>query len=894
MAIYDDVDLLPNLFDSVLRRLGAQDWTVRPRDFWTHVDPPSAELGLQGWKLHVSATPLSASLVLLAAAEVLVDETASFKFAGTLARLADQTSARAERSGGGKFITVYPRDGEHFRRLAERLHTATSGLPGPGILSDRQYRPGSLVYYRYGVFAGTNVLTNDGSFDVMLTDPDGKLAKDQRKPWFTPPAWAPAPFPGTEPPAPAGSGTAVLLNDRYLVRRAIRHAYKGGVYLGVDQRDGTEVIIKEARRNVGAGLDGEDVRAALRYEAQVLDQFAPLDVAAKGLESFIQGGNVFLVQELVPGMTLRDWVADNDPLTIASVLDLLGQLTEILRRVHGAAFVLRDFTPNNVMVTPDGKLRLIDLEMTTRPGEQVTKAYTPGFAAPEVLAAPRTGPAPEQISDLYSLGAIVVYLLSGQTAALLRDEPESRPHSEQLRLFIDAAFTGNAVAPAFAPLLDGLLDAEPRRRWTLDRVDAFVAALRAAPPVPGSAPGEPRLEPHDQDKMLDDGLAYLAETMNTGKPQLWRQTGFGANADAVNVQYGAGGVLAVFARAAVDPLWAEATQRIAGWIRARLADGNPTLPGLYFGRSGTGTALLDAGRALGDAGLADAALDLLRRVPVSWPNPDVCHGAAGAGLAFLHAYAATADRDFLARAETVAAELLASAERQDGGLLWTIPATFASELAGLRHYGYAHGVAGIGTFLLLAGQATGREDFLASARDAGTTLVRAARSDDDGGAAWPVSEGKADVRSQVAWWCSGAAGVGTFLVRLWRATGDPHLLDLAERAAVAVRRQRRLSPAACHGLSGNAELLLDLAAATGNHAYRRWAEELAGHIHARHAVRNGRIVVPDESMAGVTAAYNTGLAGALGLLLRLRDGGTRLFVPDDLVLPARSAALVSA
>ena len=68
---------------------------------------------------------------------------------------------------------------------------STEGLPGPGILSDRPYLPGSLLHYRFGAFRGVAMLGNDGSHEAMLVAPDGSLVLDQRKPWFTPPQWAP-------------------------------------------------------------------------------------------------------------------------------------------------------------------------------------------------------------------------------------------------------------------------------------------------------------------------------------------------------------------------------------------------------------------------------------------------------------------------------------------------------------------------------------------------------------------------------------------------------------------------------------------------------------------------------------------------------------------------------
>ncbi|MFF5019884.1 lanthionine synthetase LanC family protein [Streptomyces sp. NPDC001165] len=96
-----------------------------------------------------------------------------------------------------------------------------------------------------------------------------------------------------------------------------------------------------------------------------------------------------------------------------------------------------------------------------------------------------------------------------------------------------------------------------------------------------------------------------------------------------------------------------------------------------------------------------------------------------------------------------------------------------------------------------------------------------------------------------------------------------------------------VSPAVCHGLAGNAEFLLDMAAVLNEPGYRCWAQELAYCAHARHTVRDGRVLLPDESMTDVSVSYNTGLSGALGMLLRLRHGGTRLWLPESLTLPPR-------
>src|SRR5262249_23580468 len=157
-----------------------------------------------------------------------------------LPQLQQLVSVNADRRSSGKVITAYPRDDEQFAALAEELHRATERLPGPAILSDRPYRPGSLVHYRYGGFTDRRVLSNDGYLESMLTGPDGVLVKDVRLPRFSPPPWAACPL---EAGVPETAGP-VLLAGRFAVHRAIRHGNKGGVYLAKDETTGDEVVIK--------------------------------------------------------------------------------------------------------------------------------------------------------------------------------------------------------------------------------------------------------------------------------------------------------------------------------------------------------------------------------------------------------------------------------------------------------------------------------------------------------------------------------------------------------------------------------------------------------------------------------------------------------------------------
>ncbi|MGW4695854.1 lanthionine synthetase LanC family protein, partial [Kitasatospora cineracea] len=157
------------------------------------------------------------------------------------------------------------------------------------------------------------------------------------------------------------------------------------------------------------------------------------------------------------------------------------------------------------------------------------------------------------------------------------------------------------------------------------------------------------------------------------------------------------------------------------------------------------------------------------------------------------------------------------------------------------------------------------------------TLAATVRRDGPG-ARWPRHpDDPGHVR--LAHGCEGAAGVGAFLLRYWRATGDEAARDLVLAAGQAVLDDRwHCGTGACHGLAGDGEYLLDLAGATGRGRFRQGAHRLAALIAARAALRHGLLLLPDAGGTG----WATGTAGPLAFLLRLRHGGPRLWsLPEE-------------
>ncbi|MFE5947626.1 class IV lanthionine synthetase LanL [Streptomyces sp. NPDC056480] len=875
-----DSVLLIDVARAVLSRRGCSRWSVKPEDVWCYMSPPDSYSREHGWKLHLSATPLSAPLVLARASEVLVRSGCAFKFATDISRVSDLVDQWHSRSDGGKFITAYPKDDDQFRDLAEKLHQATEGLRGPAILSDKQLRPGSLVYYRYGgMGGGGRVFTDDGAFKRQMTGPDGTAFEDERNAWFSPPAWAPPPFHGQEA-VEGRSPQPVLLDGHYRVRAAIRHANKGGVYRATDERDGTEVVIKQARAHVSSGLDGLDVRDRLRRESQMLQELQPLGVTPAWIDLMPLEDDLFLVQEQVSGQTLAQWAQrhSDGALSSTDALGMASRLVGLVEKVHSAGYVVRDLKSSNVMILPCGDLRLVDVEYVTRSGTVCRPVGTPLFMAPELQNAPRSSEA-TAIADSYSLGATIFHLATGlEPVWLARESTTQQDTSATLARIVGT----HSALHDLTDLILGLTETDPQERWTPAQARDELAALSSgASATPVRALPHSRLTEADLDHLIDRQTRLLQTAMTPNAEQLWKSVGSDER-DVCSLWTGAAGGLGALTRAAENNgTLAGAVADAAAWIDQRLFAVPRLLPGLAYGRAGTAWILHEAGTLLKDSHLQDRALKLARSLPTEWPIADITHGLSGAGMTHLHLWQVTGRPDSLELALSCADAVLAAAHRDGNDWTWPVPADANSVLAGNSSYGYAHGIAGTGAFLLASSHAaeqstpgSGRR-YHEAALAAGDTLARAAIRNGTR-TAWPrnARNNAPETAEKGRHWCNGAGGIGSFLIRLHTATREQRFASLSEQAAASIAHNPWASPdGACCGLAGAGHFLLDMAHHTGQSVYYGQARTIT-------AVMKARPPKPTVKKEDLNCSYQSGIAGTLTFYLRLRHGGPHPWMTD--------------
>ncbi|HSN88158.1 MAG TPA: hypothetical protein VL025_15475, partial [Thermoanaerobaculia bacterium] len=274
------------------------DWQLLKQEIWYHALPGRRTTPEQGFKIHLSATSRTAAEILRRTVPLCIEAGAAFKLVCD-PRLVDLLNSKTySRASSGKFLTIYPGDDAACARLLEALSGATADLEGPYLLSDRPYKGSRTVFYRYGSFLPRFQINLFGEKLPLLEAADGTLIQDARTPFFQTPPGIDDPF-AAEPLEPAGP---LSLRGRYAIRKALRFSNSGGIYVGIDEQTGQEVLVKEARRFVNLTRGGRcDAVRNLEKEARVLQEMQDAPCVPRFLDCFHEWEHAFLVEEYLPG-----------------------------------------------------------------------------------------------------------------------------------------------------------------------------------------------------------------------------------------------------------------------------------------------------------------------------------------------------------------------------------------------------------------------------------------------------------------------------------------------------------------------------------------------------------------------------------------------------------------
>jgi tetratricopeptide (TPR) repeat protein len=271
-----------------------------------------------------------------------------------------------------------------------------------------------------------------------------------------------------------------ILDNRYRILELLGEGGMGSVYKAENQRmPGPLWAIKELL--IEAFADPRELREAVeRFEKEstLMGQLTvlPHPRLPRVIDRFTENGRYYFVMEFVPGKSL-DRLLDEAkaPLPERQVVEWAVQVCEALSFIHSQTppVILRDLKPGNIMVTPQGEVKLIDFGIARiwKPGQKsnTENLGTMTYASPEHLG--QTGQTDAR-SDIYSLGATMYHLLTNEEPTPL-DTPA--PGSMRGR--------NPAISPRVEEIVIKSMQLDPNRRF--QSAAAMQSALQSClQPVP--------------------------------------------------------------------------------------------------------------------------------------------------------------------------------------------------------------------------------------------------------------------------------------------------------------------------------------------------------------------------------------------------------------------------
>lgn len=199
-------------------------------------------------------------------------------------------------------------------------------------------------------------------------------------------------------------------NDTYEIKSIIGKGGMSTVYLAEHKRLHTRWAVKEVRKQQGVRFD-------FLAESNILKRLQH-PMLPRIVDIFEDWDCIYIVEDFVEGITLDDLLKQQKKVDESQGLQWFRDLCGVLTYLHGQRphpIIYRDMKPSNIMLQPDGSLKLIDFgiarEYKQESNADTTYIGTKGYAAPEQFGKAQT----DARTDIYSLGVTIYHLLTGKS-----------------------------------------------------------------------------------------------------------------------------------------------------------------------------------------------------------------------------------------------------------------------------------------------------------------------------------------------------------------------------------------------------------------------------------------------------------------------------------------------
>lgn len=244
------------------------------------------------------------------------------------------------------------------------------------------------------------------------------------------------------------------LNGRYYILSLLGTGRCGQTYLAEDRhtKGKPRCVLKQFEPQAKDTLSLRKAKYLFAREVKILKILSRSDRILDLLDYFRQGEKFYLVHQFVEGTDLAKELGANRQWAVSQVLELLREILEIVEVAHAQKVIHQDIKPSNIIRRQsDGKLVLIDFGSIKKINNQMANAEgntsitvpigTRGYMSPEQKSI-----RPRLASDIYSVGAIGIYALTGV-------EPKDIPSEHDTETIL-----WHSLAPQTEPGLVEILD----------------------------------------------------------------------------------------------------------------------------------------------------------------------------------------------------------------------------------------------------------------------------------------------------------------------------------------------------------------------------------------------------------------------------------------------------
>ncbi len=259
-----------------------------------------------------------------------------------------------------------------------------------------------------------------------------------------------------------------VLDGRYRVGPKIARGGMATVYEATDLRLDRTVAVKVMHE--GLADDDEFVRRFQR-EARSAARLAHHNVVAV-FDTGDDHGTLFLVMEYVPGLTMRDLIRKEAPMSPAKALAVIEPVLGALACAHDAGIIHRDVKPENVLMADDGRVKVADFGLARAINSETQHTATGGvligtvsYLSPELVV---NGKADAR-ADVYAAGVLIYEMLTGH-----KPHQAASPIQVAYKHVHEDIPAPSASTPGIPPYVDALVARATARDTALRPADARV------------------------------------------------------------------------------------------------------------------------------------------------------------------------------------------------------------------------------------------------------------------------------------------------------------------------------------------------------------------------------------------------------------------------------------